>query len=123
MDLGPMLERRGTTPDDSRPIYCEELRREYGLELFSLTEGSWKIIKKRRREGEPQFHLYDLETDPGERHDRASTEHPRLRLLMAKLRRYSEGLAAGATEVKEGKAQELDEATRQQLEALGYGAP
>lgn len=67
-----------------------------------------------------QFEFYDLETDPGETHNLYSTQQQRAKALWAELARWE---AAHKIPLGQRAAPPLDEATRQRLEALGYGAP
>jgi len=77
--------------------------------------GHWKYI--RHSGGEE---LYDLSRDPGEQIDVASQNEPILRELRhraGQLVQWNEGLAK---ELQHGESFELDQETREQLEALGY---
>ena len=79
-------------------------------ELRVLVDGALKYIHGPRPE------LYDLDADPGELHDLIAARPDDARRLRAALERFLEThAAAGAS-----KIEEIDAATRQRLEALGY---
>lgn len=89
----------------------------YGPDLVAVRLGPWKLIAK--RDGSP-LALFDVESDPGEQHDRAA-ERPE---ALARLR----GLAAawhasrlGAHGHGQGSTwSEMDDTVRERLRDLGY---
>jgi arylsulfatase A-like enzyme len=106
----------------ARPVYCEELRGDRTFDLYSWTDGGWKLIRMQRHGGGVLDLLYDLGRDPGEQRSVAGSEPERLASLQRamaafrdELRARDPGLAAPAAG--------LDDNTRRRLEALGYVAP
>jgi arylsulfatase A-like enzyme len=70
---------------------------------------------------EKEWELYDLAADPGEKDDLAAREPELLERLKAELeRRHAQYRATGAELGAVGQG-EIDDATRHQLEFLGYG--
>ena len=101
---------------ESRPVFSQ--RRLAGY--HTLRMGDWKLIV---REGEGESSLHNLALDPGEHHDRSS-EHPALLAFMVEeLKRLRLDSMALRTLVARGDHVALDEATRLELEALGYLSP
>ncbi len=49
-----------------------------------LREGDWKLIERRAKDG-TKHELYDLASDPYEKHDLAATQPDRVAALAAKL--------------------------------------
>jgi len=97
---------------EPRPVFSERIKDE---KRFALQVGNWKYI--RHSGGEE---LYDLSQDPREQIDVAAQNEPLLRELRhrtGQLIQWNEGLAQ---ELQHGEAFELDQETRDQLEALGY---
>jgi arylsulfatase A-like enzyme len=119
IDLGPMLRAAPESGVGSRSVYCEELRGEKNTELRSLTEGPWKIIHRRVGPRE-HYSLFDLEEDPGELRDRSGSQRERLVDLRTRLADHADALAKSYSRATGGRPQDLDDATREQLEALGY---
>ncbi len=79
--------------------------------LWAAVKGDWKLI-----EGENNRELYDFAQDREERNNRWDDEPERVRGLKRPLRTLqAKGFAEGET-----TAVEIDEATREQLRALGY---
>jgi arylsulfatase A-like enzyme/Tfp pilus assembly protein PilF len=105
----------GGREDGTAPpvLYAENIspRLTHGWgELRVLVDGALKYIHGPRPE------LYDLDADPGELHNLIAVRPDDARRLRAALERFLEThAAAGAS-----KIEELDDATRQRLEALGY---
>ncbi|HEO72184.1 MAG TPA: hypothetical protein ENN80_13060, partial [Candidatus Hydrogenedentes bacterium] len=104
-----------------RPVFAESRGslREFGLYIESVTVGSRKSISKHKPiESAPA--LYDLDSDPLEQRDLATThaaEVARLSQLLADYRKANEAHPAHAIgPVRYG----LDVATREALKALGY---
>ncbi len=91
-----------------------------GTELHSLIAGDWKLVRasKGNARGLPQVELFRLDQDLAEQRD-LSAEHPERVSELEKLL-DAELAAALATGAREAQSQELDEATRARLEALGY---
>ena len=80
--------------------------------LFSVEQGRYKLI--RRLKPEPGNELYDLLADPGETRDIAG-DHPR---VVARLTEAGEAIRSRRSVEREEVA--LDQATREELRALGY---
>ncbi len=100
----------GRTGEGERLLFSEENKAEDLL--FSVEQGRYKLI--RRLKPEPGDELYDLQADPGETRDIAA-DYPEL----------AERLAEAGEEIRrrrspERQAVELDQATREELRALGY---
>ena len=110
--LVPLLQ----DPDGSvaqRGIYAEGLYSRYHFgwsELLALTGSRYRYIKAPREE------LYDLEADPGERDNLASTQRKTVAEMRAELDRLVEGRSIGAPSAVSDEA-------RSRLEALGYVGP
>ena len=84
-----------------------------------LREGSLKLVET----SEGRYLLYDLASDPKETRDLAAERPADVALLRADLEaaRTRLGLPAiSADPTAAGTAPELDEATKEQLKALGY---
>jgi len=79
----------------------------------SWTSNGWKLIV---REGAPP-ELYDLADDAAEQNDLAETEPGQLARLRSELAAVLNGMNA----LRRGAATELDAATRDVLDGLGYG--
>ncbi|HEX9735812.1 MAG TPA: sulfatase-like hydrolase/transferase [Thermoanaerobaculia bacterium] len=100
-------------PRTSTARYAENLspRITHGWgELRVLFEGPLKYIHGPRPE------LYDLEADPGERHDLAAERPAEVRRLRDALRGFIKDNAVAGVSIPE----ELDDDVRRRLEALGY---
>lgn len=81
----------------------------------SIVEGRWKLIQRTHR----RWMLFDLQTDPREQHD-VSARHP---LVVRYLRGLLGVLMQGETRHEarhSAEETEIDDETREQLEALGY---
>ena len=85
------------------PAVSEAIR--YGSERKAVREGRWKLVAHEGRK-----ELYDLEADPNEQRDVASSHSDVVARLSVAL--------PGASEA--GSSAEVDEALREQLQALGY---
>ena len=112
VSLRPLLE--GASEDLELAGYGEsaELGALFGDPVLRfLREGRWKYIHKPRPE------LYDVVADPGEREDLSQREPKRVERMGAALRE----LLAGAPAAPDA-AVVLEDATREQLQALGYVA-
>lgn len=99
---------------DRRPYYSESLSPRLGHgfgELRVLYQGPWKYIHGPRPE------LYHLESDPRELEDLAATHPEEARGLESALQGF---LESHASPESADAAYEADEATLQQLAALGY---
>jgi tetratricopeptide (TPR) repeat protein len=105
VSLRPAL-RRGAV--EARPVYSETLYPRYHLgwsDLYAVTEGRHRYIRA------PHPELFDLETDPGERHNLVDSPEPRGKTLAQWL------------EHRLGDVSAPEEATaevREKLQALGY---
>jgi tetratricopeptide (TPR) repeat protein len=107
--LQPALQRR---PLESRPCYSQTTSAfsAFGwAPLKSITTDAWKYIESTRDE------LYDLQQDPGERHNLAQTNAPQARQMQQLLADVETELA-----VVEIADTELSDADRRALLALGY---
>lgn len=109
VDLSPLL--RGEPRQQDRAAYLESRLplEQYGWSALSGVRTSrWKLITG----VEPE--LYDLESDPRELRDLASEQEDRVGELRGLLRALAESGPDVAQEI------DLDDATREQLESLGY---
>jgi arylsulfatase A-like enzyme len=107
--LWPLL--RGGEAPAPRALVAEGTL--YGPARSALQRWPWKLVVS---EGEPP-RLFDLSRDPDERRDLAAQEPERVAALSAELAR---ALRDEARERGERRPAEIDEATRAQLEGLGY---
>jgi arylsulfatase A-like enzyme len=117
-DLAPLLVGPSPSARPVEPVYCEEIRAR-GYKLFSLTDGSWKLIHEVHG-GREKYRLFDLDADPGEQHDLAATEPERVAAIARRLADHRKELDRPGIERGDGQVGQLHEATRKQLEALGY---
>ncbi len=105
----------------------------YLNQMTIVRHGNWKLVHTppppASVQGDPwagfyalgeRFELYDLEQDPGETHNLYQAQRARADRLWAELAPWQ---AAHQIPAGQRSAPPLDEATRQRLEALGYGAP
>mgnify|MGYP000060268771 CR=1 FL=1 len=95
-----------------------EVNRE-GHILRAIRVGSYKLILANpgNPRGLPVLGLFDLQNDPGERHNLAETEPDRLATLRAELDRL---LALAEAQAVTSQSRQLDAATRDRLRQLGY---
>ena len=105
------LLRGGGTPDE-RVLISEGLL--YGPDQKAIVRWPWKLVL--RAEG-GQTELFDLSSDPGERHDLAAERPEVLADLLAE---PAAQIPAGEPRRSGTRAAELDERTRGQLRSLGY---
>jgi arylsulfatase A-like enzyme len=111
--LRPLLE--GSETELGLQAYGEsiELAAVFGAPILRfLREGRWKYIHK----VEPE--LYDLDADPGERHDLSAGEPERVAELAERLRNLIRAAPAAPADATVS----VDRATREQLASLGYAA-
>ncbi len=119
-----LTERIEAAPDaQRRPIYCEEAHPDEAHDLASLTEGRWKIIRRRRAGGAASDMLFDLARDPEERRDLAGTLGARHAMMARRLEAHARSLVEPFGQLPDAPRVRLDDATRRQLEALGYLQP
>jgi tetratricopeptide (TPR) repeat protein len=105
VSLRPAL-RRGAV--EARPVYSETLYPRYHLgwsDLYAATEGRHRYIRA------PHPELFDLETDPGERHNLVDLPEPRRSPLAQWLERHLGDVSAPEAATAE---------VREKLQALGY---
>ncbi len=105
--LTPLFAGR---PIAEQGLYAEALYPRYHFgwsELYALTEGRYRFIRA------PRDELYDIEADPGERHNLAETRGP----TRAAMRRALEHLLAGAPVDQPAP---VSPEVRERLRALGY---
>ncbi len=96
-----------------RPVFSETETR--GRWLQSVVRGRWKLIFDRQRK---RMKFFDLEQDPGERHNLAADPSPELKQLARELRAWNQ-----AVDPRRPQAQQPPELTakeRERLRALGY---
>lgn len=106
-----LLPRIRGTGDPPRFVFAHW--RERGVR--SLRSGRFKLIRIHE-----DLHVFDLLTDPAERHP-VEAEHPAVLARLARdLKRLMEASRATAARVAPGDATSLDPATRERLRALGY---
>lgn len=108
---GIPLPLGGRAPSGRRAIVAQ-----YGNARYAVRTRSWKLIDNRGG-GTDRFELYDLNADPGERHDVAGI-HPEIaERLRAEL---SAWLQERGTPVPAGPPVTLDDEEERRLRALGY---
>lgn len=116
--LVPAMLGRGEAPP-ARPILAQLDDASVG---YLLEEWPYRLLAIERDYAgrEDRVELFDIEADPAERVDLSTAPEQRARTvrLHALARAWQERLAGGA---RSGSVVEFDEATRRQLEALGYG--
>ena len=105
------LDGRSFFTGEASPLLFSEENRA-GDVLFSVEQGGYKLI--RRLKPEPGDELYDLRGDPGETKDIIG-EHPE---LAARLVAEGEQILSRRTLQRESVG--LDQATQEELRALGY---
>ena len=89
-----------------------EMQVEGGYDYFaSIRSRKWKLIGGSRGPAE----LYDLQADPGERHNRIAESDPAIERLIETLREVSK-----AREALQVDQIPLDEQTEKELRSLGY---
>ncbi len=116
--LAPLL--RGETPADllRRDLYAVSPLRSEGAD--ALTRGDYKLIAA---EGDRALELYDLVADPGERRNLAGEKPEVVAAMLRSVRlirqRNEERRQATLREVGAARSAE-DEATLEELKALGY---
>jgi arylsulfatase A-like enzyme len=100
------------------PPLLSELRLNEGYHARGLLDGRYKLVEDLSHGG---LRLFDLVADPGEAHDLAA-ERPELVRELAGRMQAEESRAAGLCARFGGaSAVQVDDATREQLRALGYG--
>jgi arylsulfatase A-like enzyme len=99
-------------PPGDRP---ERVFSQYGTQLYSVRTPRWKLIAGGRW-AHPM--LFDLERDPDERHNVAAAEPDTVDRLIEELTRWRTDRPR--VDVEPAPGAELQPATREQLEALGY---
>jgi choline-sulfatase len=110
-NLGPAFRGERLPPE---PLYAESLFGRLNCRWSSLrawTAGDWKLIDGSRAE------LFDLAADPGETHDRATEEGPRVANMRAGLRTAMAKMAPGGDQARTATITPEVEAT---LKSLGY---
>jgi len=126
IDLAPTLTGPGGphAADASHPVCLAEIRPGEDRDLFGLRDGRWKIVREvMHASGARRDVLFDLETDPLERNDLAASEPARLDLLRARLDAMPALLVAQVPPLPAAAPSAPLDATRRQLEALGYVVP
>jgi arylsulfatase A-like enzyme/tetratricopeptide (TPR) repeat protein len=109
--LGPAFRGERLPPE---PLYAESLFGRLNCRWSSLrawTAGDWKLIDGSRAE------LFDLAEDPGETHDRAAEDEPRVARMRADLRSAMARMAPGGDHARTAAITPEVEAT---LKSLGY---
>jgi len=94
-----------------------------GVLLRSGSQTYIQHVQARALEGKPVAELYDLDSDPGQKHNRfhrAPDEAARLQQRMADLRRNAQELNARLRDGSKPEAVEIGEQARAGLRALGY---
>ncbi|MFO7652351.1 MAG: sulfatase [Candidatus Krumholzibacteriia bacterium] len=89
----------------------------FGPDLVAVRRGRWKLVAQR---GGKPLGLFDLDTDPGEKTDRAAAEPVVAASLLEHLALWREA-AAVQTRGAGGSWRDLSDEVRQRLRDLGYG--
>jgi len=95
-----------------RPVFSQWLA---GGRIVALRDGEWKYIRVKQQE-----QVFDLSADPKELVDRLSERPEVLVRLRAQVDEIIEDSYAFAETLRWTRPPELDQETREQLEALGY---
>ena len=119
--LWPLID--GSRADAAEPLFSE-LQLDH-RHFAAVRDGDVKLIENRlAAAGSAALELYDLSRDPGEQVSLATVEDASARDLLDTLNRWTQSMADGAVEGTSINASSLDEATLENLRALGYlGAP
>ncbi len=122
--LRPIAEQKGWT---HQPAFSEKALTEqsggprpYDTESYAIVYDGWKLIRNtKRKDGTPEFELYDHKNDPLDRTDVAG-QHPDLvKSLTAKLEeRRQSAVAAALPETEANTKMSAEELQR--LRSLGY---
>ena len=98
-------------------VYAEEDHE--GNVLHAIRTERWKLILANagNPRGLPEIALFDLQSDPGERHNLASEMPEKVAVLRADLQALERAAAGQAVH---GKTGDIDAASRERLRALGY---
>lgn len=117
-DLAP-LTRGAKRPTSPAGIYSElalDQRRAQALRL-----GDFKLIRRQDRPDAPaELELYNLRSDPHERHNLAEGEPATPARHLAALDRWRAANAAAASQARRVTPEELPDGVRGELRALGY---
>ena len=108
----PLATPEALTQLEAEPIFAETMARKRWLQ--SVIHGRWKLIANRQT---GNLRLFDLETDPGERRNLATSDTQTADRLAKTLRAWS---ARMATERREGAKPSFSDEEIERLRALGY---
>jgi arylsulfatase A-like enzyme len=97
-----------------RPVFSEVKSDAFETKLRSLVLGRWKLIKSHRKKDTPQ--LFDLEKDPGEKHNLYASETEIAKKMVKILEAEKERAESG----REAEELPLTPEELKVLEALGY---
>ena len=111
--VGPSL-LSGSPGGESSPLTLELVRSD-GLKMWSVIEGSWKLILDPATEGGKL--LFDLEEDPGELHNLASSQTERCDRMQERLEQHLASLSVLEPAFTDDP---LDPEVQEQLRAMGY---
>jgi arylsulfatase A-like enzyme len=104
--------------DGDRVAFSRVTRK--GPDRVSVRRDGFKLIREVGPEGLGRAELYDLAADPGERHDLAAEQPERVAALDVDLRAYVEELRAEGPLDFGLVRDDMPDALREQLRALGY---
>jgi len=115
VSLLPML--RGE-PSEELPAFSEATL--YGRDMLSWRRSGYKLIYEMDSEDENPIELYDIATDPEERHDLVASQPEQAYRMHAELQRFVEELIAATKDMSELEPISVAPDHLEELKSLGY---
>lgn len=110
--------RDPAAPLPSRLLFAQIV--QDGFELEMIRDGRYKLVRHNHGPRAGQLELYDLESDPLERENRASKLAATTAGLLKALNAFNVVVSQKASEIKPEQVQKLDRDTERALRSLGY---